>query len=150
MANDASVTVQATVLPDEIAKVISGSLTVTPADADDKWYYKKTSVTNSSTDLIDDAAKYIEYTARADDALTTVAAGDKVKFLMVKNTDTTNDVYIVADDGAAATGAVDAIKVAAGQMCCVSLPNTVVSSLHAITSSGTVTCIVAALLEDVA
>ena len=146
MANDASVTVQATVLPDEIAKVISGSLTVTPADADDK----KTSVTNSSTDLIDDAAKYIEYTARADDALTTVAAGDKVKFLLVKNTDTTNDVYIVADDGAAATSAVDAIKVAAGQMCCVSLPNTVVSSLHAITSSGTVTCIVAALLEDVA
>ena len=48
---------------------------------------------------------------------------------------------------AAATGAVDAIKVAAGQMCCVSLPNTVVSSLHAITSSGTVTCIVAALLQ---
>ena len=42
MANDASVTVQATVLPDEIASVISGSMTVTPADANDKWYYKKT------------------------------------------------------------------------------------------------------------
>ena len=52
MANDASVTIQATVLPDEIAKTFSASMTVTPEDANDKWYYKKTSVSNSSTDLI--------------------------------------------------------------------------------------------------
>ena len=50
MADDASVTVQATVLPDEIAKTISGSMTISPADANDKWYYKLTSVSNSSTD----------------------------------------------------------------------------------------------------
>ena len=40
MADDAAVTVQATVLPDEIAKTISGSITISPADANDKWYYK--------------------------------------------------------------------------------------------------------------
>ena len=44
MANDASATIQATVLPDEIAKTFSASMTVTPADANDKWYYKKTRI----------------------------------------------------------------------------------------------------------
>ena len=35
MADDATVTVSASVLPDEIQKVISGSLSVSPADAND-------------------------------------------------------------------------------------------------------------------
>jgi len=52
MADDASVSIQATILPDEIAKTLTGSMTVTPADANDKWYYKLTACTNSSTDLI--------------------------------------------------------------------------------------------------
>ena len=33
MADDASITLTATILPDEIAKTISGSLTISPADA---------------------------------------------------------------------------------------------------------------------
>ena len=87
MANDASATIQATVLPDEIAKTFSASMTVTPDDANDKWYYKKTSVSNSSTDLI--AGNYTDYTAVDDDtAPTAVATGDKVKFLFIKNVDT--------------------------------------------------------------
>ena len=94
MADDASVTVQATVLPDEIAKTISGSMTITPADANDKWYYKLTSVSNSSTDLM--AGNFIDYTAVDDDtAPTAIATGDKVNFLFIKNTDSSNDVYIV-------------------------------------------------------
>ena len=50
MADAATITVSATMLPDEIAKVITGSMTVTPSDANHKWYYKLTSVTNSSND----------------------------------------------------------------------------------------------------
>ena len=50
MADDAKVSLTATILPDEIAKTISGSLTISPSDANDKWYYKLTSVSNSSTD----------------------------------------------------------------------------------------------------
>ena len=65
MANDAQVTMQVTVLPDEIAKTFSASMTVTPDDANDKWYYKKTSVSNSSTDLI--AGNFLDYTAVDDD-----------------------------------------------------------------------------------
>ena len=61
MADDAVASIQATVLPDEIAKTISATMTITPADANDKWYYKLTSVSNSSTDLI--AGDFIDYTA---------------------------------------------------------------------------------------
>ena len=52
MADDATISLSATVLPDEIATVIAGTMTLSPADANDKWYYKLTSVSNSSTDLM--------------------------------------------------------------------------------------------------
>ena len=149
MADDASVTVQATVLPDEIAKTISGSMTISPADANDKWYYKLTSVSNSSTDLM--AGNFIDYTAVDDDtAPTAIATGDKVNFLFLKNTDSSNDVYIVLDAGTASTSAGDAIKIKAGHSFYANLPNTTVGDIHAISSSSTVTCVVAALLDDVA
>jgi len=80
MANDASVTMTATVLPDEIAKAISGTITVSPADADDKWYY----------------------------------------------------------------------KLSAGNTVALELPNTTIADIHAISSTSTVNCVVAALIEDVA
>jgi hypothetical protein len=149
MADDASVTVQATVLPDEIAKTISGSMTISPADANDKWYYKLTSVSNSSTDLM--AGNFIDYTAVDDDtAPTAIATGDKVNFLFIKNTDSSNDVYIVLDAGTASTSAGDAIKIKAGHSFYANLPNTTVGDIHAISSASTVTCVVAALLDDVA
>ena len=149
MADDASVTVQATVLPDEIAKTISGSMIISPADANDKWYYKLTSVSNSSTDLI--AGYYTDYTAVDDDtAPTAVHTADKVNFLFIKNTDSSNDVYIVLDAGTASTSVTDGIKIKAGHSWYANLPNTTVADIHAISSTSTVTCIVAALLDDVA
>jgi len=84
MANDATATVQVTVLPDEIAKTISGTMTVTPADGDDKWYYKKTSVSNTgSEDLIE--GYFLDYTSVDNDtAPTAVHDNDKLKFLFNK------------------------------------------------------------------
>ena len=83
MADDASITISATILPDEISKTISGSMTVTPDDANDKWYYKLTACTTTSTDLI--AGYFTDYTAVDDDtAPTAVDAADKVKFLFIK------------------------------------------------------------------
>ena len=148
MADDATISLNATVLPDEISKTIAGSITITPADANDKWYYKLTSVSNASTDLI--AGYFTDYTAVDDDtAPTAVATGDKVNFIFIKNTDSSNDVYIVLDAGTASTSATDAIKIAAGHSWFGNLPNTTVADIHAISSSSTVTCIVAALLDDV-
>ena len=101
MADDAQVSIQATILPDEIAKTLTGTMTVTPADANDKWYYKLTACTTTSTDLI--AGSFLDYTAVDDDtAPTAVHANDLVKFLFVQNTSSADGVYIVFDGGTAA------------------------------------------------
>ena len=149
MADDAVVTVSATVLPDEIQKTFSSSMTVTPADGNDKWYYKLTSVSNASTDLM--AGYYIDYTAVDDDtAPTAIDAADKVKFLFVKNTDAAESVYIVLDAGTAAASTADGITLGPSESFALRLPNATVADIHAISSAGTVTCIVCALLDDVA
>ena len=87
MADDATISLTATILPDEISKTISGSMTVTPDDANDKWYYKLTAITTTSADLI--AGRFIDYTAVDQDTdMTAVSTSDKVKFLFIKNTST--------------------------------------------------------------
>ena len=148
MADDATVNITATILPDEIAKTISGSMTISPADANDKWYYKLTSVSNSSTDLM--AGTFIDYTAVDDDtAPTAISTSDKVNFLFIKNEDTSKDIYIVLDGGTASTSVSDGIKIASGHSWYCNLPNTTVGDIHAISSTSTVNCIVCALLDDV-
>ena len=145
MADAATISVTATMLPDEIAKTISGSMTVTPADANHKWYYKLTSVTNSSTDLI--GGYYSNYTALADNtAPQTVATGDTVAFLWIQNTDSSNSVYLNWNGAAAA--AAGNLYVGAGETWYGRLGVTLVGSLHAISSTSTVNCIVAALIDD--
>ena len=149
MADDAVASIQATVLPDEIAKIISATMTVTPADANDKWYYKLTSVSNSSTDLI--AGNFIDYTAVDDDtAPTAVATGDKVKFIFIKNVDSNSrSIYIVLDAGTASSSVGDGITIGPNDFFCARLPNTTVADIHAISSASTAEVIVAALLDDV-
>ena len=155
MADDATVTIQATILPDEIAKTISGSMTVTPDDVSDKWYYKLTECTATSTDLI--AGYFLDYTAVDDDtAPTAVHANDKVKFLFVKNTSSGDGVYLVFDGGTAANDVVDGVFIGPSQTWFGRLPNTTVANLHAISSDigdagdAVVLLIVAALIDDVA
>ena len=155
MADAATITVTATILPDEIAKSFSGSMTVTPDDANDKWYYKLTSCTATSTDLI--AGSFLDYTAVDDDtAPTAISTSDKVKFLFVQNTSTGDGVYLCFDGGAAANDVVDGVFIGAEETWFGQLPNTTVGNLHAISSDidGTgdavAILIVAALLDDVA
>jgi|TARA_B100000212_G_scaffold159478_2_gene119828 hypothetical protein len=149
MANDAIASIQATVLPDEIAKTLSATMTVSPSDANDKWYFKKTSVSNSSTDLI--AGNYTDYTAVDDDtAPTAVATGDKVNFLFIKNIDTNSrSIYIVLDAGTASSSVGDGITIGPNEFFCARLPNTTVADIHAISSASTAEVLVCALLDDV-
>ena len=54
MADAATMTLSAVILPDEIQKTLSNlTFSYTPADANDKWFYKLVNVTNSSADLIE-------------------------------------------------------------------------------------------------
>ena len=155
MADAATISITATMLPDEIAKTFSGSMIVTPDDANDKWYYKLTSCTATSTDLI--AGSFLDYTAVDDDtAPTAVHANDKVKFLFVQNTSTGDGVMLCFDGAAAANDGVDNVFIGPSQTWFGRLPNTTVANLHAISSDidGTgdavALLIVAALLDDVA
>ena len=154
MADDASITLTATVLPDEIAKTISGSVSISPADANDKWYYKLTEVTTTSADLI--AGYFLDYTAvDQDTAPTAVATGDKVKFLFVKNTSTADGIMLSIDAGTAANNLADGIFIGPEQSWFARLPNVTVADVHAISSDigdagdASATVIVAALLDDV-
>jgi hypothetical protein len=142
-------------LPDEIATTLSGSMTVTPDDANDKWYYKLTACTATSTDLI--AGAFLDYTAVDDDtAPTAVHTDDKVKFLFVQNTSTADGVVLCFDGGTAAHNLVDGVFVGPSQTWFGRLPNTTVANLHAIsadidsTGDATANLIVAALIDDVA
>jgi len=153
MADAATVVMKTTVLPDEIAKTIEATTTVSPKDANDKWYYKLTSVTAASTDLI--AGYYTDYTAvNANVQPTAVATGDKVEFIYIKNTDAANHIYVVFDAGTAAATTDDAVKISPNESFFARLPNCTVAGIHAIghdgSSAATATCIVAALLDDVA
>jgi len=155
MADAATITVTATMLPDEIAKTISGSMIVTPDDVNDKWYYKLTACTTTSTNLI--AGTFLDYTAVDDDtAPTAVNAADKVKFLFIKNTSSADGVVVCFDGGTAAFNLVDGVFIGPDQTWFGRLPNTTVENLHAISSDigdagdATVNLIVAALIDDVA
>ena len=155
MADAATITVTATILPDEIAKSFSGSMTVTPTDANDKWYYKLTACTTTSTDLI--AGYFLDYTAVDDDtAPTAITTSDKVRFLFVQNTSSADGVVLCFDGGTAAYNLVDGVFIGASETWFGQLPNTTVGNLHAISSDidgtgdATANLIVAALIDDVA
>ena len=153
MADAATVVMKTTVLPDEIAKTIEATTTVSPKDANDKWYYKLTSVTAASTDLI--TGYYTDYTAvNANANPGTVATGDKVEFIYIKNTDAANDIYVVFNAGTVANTTTDAVKISPNQSFYGRYPNATVADVHAIghdgSSAATATCIVCALLDDIA
>ena len=147
MADAATISVTATMLPDEIAKTITGSMTVTPSDANHKWYYKLTSVTAASNDLI--GGYYSNYTALADNtAPQTVNVAATVAFLWIQNTDASNAVYINIAAGTAAAAAGN-IYIHAGETWYARLTLTLAGSIHAISSTSTVSCIVCAMFDDV-
>jgi len=153
MADAATVVMKTTILPDEIAKTIEATTTVSPKDANDKWYYKLTSFTAASTDLI--TGYYTDYTAvNANANPGTVATGDKVEFIYIKNTDAANDIYVVFNAGTVANTTTDAVKISPNQSFYGRYPNATVADVHAIghdgSSAATATCIVCALLDDIA
>ena len=168
MADDASISMSATILPDEIQKILTGlTVTVTPATANEKWFYGLINVTNSSTDLI--AGKFLSSSVGVDTGATPadIATGDKVRFLFIKNTGTTDGstssteaINICFDGGTAAYNLVDGIEIGPGEVFFCKCPNTTVDNLHAISvdsnmndagSAGEadVQCIVIALIDDV-
>ena len=169
MADDAVVNMSVSILPDEIKKALTGlSVTVSPATANEKWFYGLINVTNSAdVDLI--AGNFLSASVGTDTGSSpaAVATGDKVRFLFIKNTGTTDGststteaINICFDGGTAAYNLVDGIEIGPGEVFFCKCPNTTVANLHAVSvdtnmndagSAGEadVQCIVAALIDDV-
>ena len=168
MANDAKIFMSATILPDSIQKQLTGlSVTVTPATANEKWYYKDTIVSNSSTNLIKGSFLGANAGVAISAAPVAISNSDKVRFLFIKNTGTTDGttstteaITICLDGGTAAYNLGDGIEIGPGEVFFCKCPNTTVDDIHAITvdtnmndagsaGEGNVLCNIAALIDDV-
>ena len=149
MADAARVTLSVTILPDEISKTIADLTSgYTPADANDKWYYKISTVSTSANEALIAGSYISEETGPT--VHDTVATGDKIKFLFVKNTDGSNAAFLTFDNNtSAATTVGDALKIPAGYSWYGLFDNLTVDDLHARSASGSPILQVAAILDDV-
>ena len=167
MADAATMTIKAVLLPDEIQTTLKDlTFSYTPADANDKWFYGIINVPHNTggVDLISGA--FVSKSAGIATGSTTasITTSHKVKFLFIKNTGTTDgssstdeSVMLVLDGSTVAHGTTNAIEISSGESWYAKLPNTTVGDLHAISADpdqtvggGNVQCIVAAILDDVA
>ena len=159
MADKAVASSSANIFLDEIRSSMSGSINYEPKDTNDKWIFAEVAVSNSaSIDLLDTGDSYLG-------SSTQVATADKVMWLAVKNTSTTSTEGVAIDliTGTAAYDLKGVNVVGPGEMVLLKPQNTTVADLHArsctvdgtygyATAQGTatVTCHVAAILDDVA
>jgi hypothetical protein len=156
MADKAITNISTSIFLDEIKSSMGGDLNFEPADDGDKWIFNETAVSSSSGDLV----TTIDFLG-TDTATTT---SDKVRWIAVKNISTikTDGVCICFDGGTAAYNLVDGIFIGAGEMVVVKCPNTTMGNLHAVSvtmdgtygypsaaHTGSVTCQVAAIIDDV-
>ena len=171
MADAATMTIKAVLLPDEIQKTLKDlSFEYTPANNTEGWYYKLTDVTTSSADLIS-TETYLQFggTAQGEDtgsAMHAVHANDVVKFLFIKHTGKTDDgstgntadsVYLCFDGGTAAHNLADAVEVGPGETWFAKFNGLTVGNFHCIsgqkagagTGSAKIQCVVAAILDNV-
>ena len=167
MADDATMTIKAVLLPDEIQATLKDlSFTYTPADASEKWFYGIVNVPHNRADANLIAGKFLSDSAgiAAGTANDDISTSDKVKFLFIKNTGTTNgsivtdeSVMLVQDGSDVAHSSTNALEISSGQSWFAKMPNTTVGDLHAISADpdqtaggGNVQCIICAIIDDVA
>ena len=156
--NKATVTCTTQILPAEISKNISGTLSFTPAGNADKWYYKLTSVVhNSSQLLISAGANYLDNTSTASQTEpSVVAAGDKIKFLFIKNLNSVNSLYLsLGDADGTPDTTIDAssdknlILIRPSETLTMTLNGSEVQDVTIEATTGTTECLVAAIITDV-
>jgi hypothetical protein len=132
----------------DIKGTLGGVLEYEKADANDKWFYTTSKdVTGTSADLISGT-----FTEGG-----TAHTADHVKYLFIKNSGTTDGstattakVYVCFDAGDAASVG-DVIELGAKEAINLKFKDGLdVADVHAATSTGTVRCTIAAIIDDVA
>ena len=132
----------------DIKGSLGGKLEYVTVDGFDRWFYStSTDVTNSHANLISG-----NFTSSG-----SVSASDDVRFLFLKNTGTTDGttstsskIYLTLDggDGASVSDAIEIGPEEAINLKFKSASGVDVDNLHAVSSSGTVRCTVAAIIDD--
>ena len=157
MADKATASISTSVFMDDIRSSLGGSLSYTPVSGDDDaWVFAEVGVAYNGTDILDTSDSYLGLAAA-------VATADKVKWIAIKNISTTSTegVGISIAAGDAAFDTIDTIILGNGEMLILKTPNLTVAGLHgkactldsdgkpSAQGTGTTTCQVAAILEDV-
>ena len=141
MANKATATISASILSDLNKGSMSGNINYEP-NASDYWIYKEIIVDATSAALLQAGIEY-EGSIRADGTELTTATGDKVKWIAIKHTGTTNGTTatsegVVVSLAAAADGDYDEVEgifIDSGDFWVGKLPATTLNTIGA----GTVT-----------
>ena len=157
MADQAVSSLSAGVFMDDVRSAIGGANNYTPVSGDDDaWVFAEVGVAYNGTDILDTSDSYLGLAAA-------VATTDKVKWIAIKNISTTSTegVGISISAGDAAYNTIDTIILGNGEMVILKTPNLTVAGLHgkactldsdgkpSAQGTGTTTCQVAAILEDV-
>ena len=155
MADKGTASISASIFMDDIKSSLGGNATYEPKDANDKWLFAEVAV-SSAADLVADR----DYLGTAD---TTAVADDDVAWIAIKNisTTSTDGVAIRTDAGTPAHNTAGNIYLGSGEMVVLKTYATPLGSIHAIavtmdgtygypnaTHSGSVTCQVAAIVDD--
>ena len=158
MADQAVSSLSTGVFMDDVRSALGGTNNYTPVSGDDDaWVFAEVGVAYNGTDILDTSDSYLGLA-------TAVATADKVKWIAIKNISTTSTegVGISVSAGDAAYDTIDTIILGNGEMLVVKTPNLTVAGLHgkactldsdgkpSAQGTGTTTCQVAAILEDVA
>ena len=160
MADDATMTIKAVLLPDEIQAVLKDlTFSYTPADVSEKWFYGIINVPHNtgSVDLI--SGKFLANAGGVQTGSSNqdIATTDKIRFLFIKNTDVTDSLYLVLDGSSVTFESTNAIEIGPGESWFAKLPNTTIADLHAINGGpgaadagdANIQCTVAAIIHDV-
>jgi len=157
MADQAVSSLSAGVFMDDVRSAIGGTSNYTPVSGDDDaWVFAEVGVAYNGTDILDTSDSYLGLAAA-------VATADKVKWIAIKNISTTSTegVGISIAAGDAAFDTIDTIILGNGEMVVLKTPNLTAAGLHgkactldsdgkpSAQGTGTTTCQVAAILEDV-
>ena len=157
MADKAIANISASIFHDEIRSSMGGVVEFDRADSDDKWIFSEVAVSNSSSNLI----TVRDFLGTGD----TTTTSDKERWLAVKviSPVKTNGVCICFGNETAIFSLANGLFIGSGEMLVVKCPNTTIGNLNAIsvamdgtygypsgTTSVSVTCHIAAIIEDVA
>ena len=172
MADEATINMTATILPDEIAKTLTGlTYSYTPATDDSEgWYYKVVDITTSASAFIGTETFMQKGTSaagvNAGSSMPAVTGSDQVKFLFIKHTgkrddgstnNTADSIYICFDNDNAAHNNTDNIEIGPGESWACKLNGCASSRIYAIsgqkagagTGGNPIQAIVAAVIKDV-